>query len=137
MPIYDYECQNGHRFDRFLKLKDYRDPQVCECGSKSKRVIMPTMINCDIPPWEYFESPVSGKPITSYKERKKDMIEHGCVDYEPLQKQVTNHMNTQERQLEKKVDDFVDKTIGEMPVRKREKLETELNSGADIAYERI
>jgi len=138
MPIYTYLCENGHQFDRFLKLKDYREPQTCECGSQSKKKIMPTMINCDMQPWDYYESPVSGRPITSYKERKKDMDEHGCVDYDPgVRTGTTTHMKTEDAKLEKKMDAFVEKAIEEMPVRKKEKLESELNSGADIAYERI
>lgn len=138
MPIYTYICDNGHQFDRFLKLKDYREPQTCGCGSQSKKKIMPTMLNCDMQPWDRYISPVSGKTITSYKERKKDMEDHGCVDYEPsLPKHVTKHMETEDTKLEKKMDEFVEKQIHEMPSRKREKLESELNSGADISYERI
>ena len=138
MPIYTYVCANGHQFDRFLKLKDYREPQTCDCGAASEKKIMPTMLNCDMKPWESYESPVSGRPITSYRERNKDMKDHGCVDYEPsMRKHVTKHMETEDTNLEKKMDDFVEKTIAEMPVRKREKLESELDSGANISYERI
>ena len=138
MPIYTYTCDNGHQFDRFLKLKDYREPQACDCGAASERKIMPTMLNCDMAPWDRYVSPVSGRPITSYRERRKDMIEHGCVDYEPsLKKHITQHMETEDTKLEKKMDDFVEKSIQEMPVRKREKLESELDSGANISYERI
>lgn len=138
MPIYTYVCDNGHQFDKFLKLSDYREPQRCECGAESKKKIMPTQINCDIQPWDYYESPASGKPITSYKERDRDMKEHGCVDYEPsMTKHTTNHMKTEDDKLEKKIDDFVEKSIQEMPVRKKEKLESELNAGASISYERV
>lgn len=138
MPIYTYTCTAGHQFDRFLKLKDYKEPQICDCGLESKKIIMPTMINCDMKPWESYESPVSGRAITSYKERKKDMADHGCVDYEPsLRTDSTKHMNSEDSKLEKKMDDFVEKSIHEMPIRKREKLESELNSGADISYTRL
>lgn len=138
MPIYTYRCKNGHQFDRFLKLAEYRDPQTCDCGAESEKKIMPTMINCDMQPWDRYISPVSGKPITSYKERKKDMDAHGCVDYEPsLRKHNTNHMKTEEAKLEKKMDDYVEKSIHEMSSRKREKLESELKSGANITYERL
>jgi len=138
MPIYTYVCDNGHQFDRFLKLKDYREPQTCDCGKPSNKKIMPTQINCDMQPWDRYESPVSGRPITSYKERKKDMEEHGCVDYDPgVRTDTTSHMKREDAKLEKKMDDFVEKSISEMPVRKREKLESELDSGANISYERI
>jgi ribosomal protein L31E len=54
-----------------------------------------------------------------------------------MRKHVTKHMETEDTKLEKKMDDFVEKSIQEMPVRKREKLESELDSGANISYERI
>ena len=137
-PIYEYQCKKGHKFERFLKIKDYKTPQSCGCGEKAKKLISIPMLNCDMQPWDYYESPVSGRPITSYKERKKDMDEHGCVDYDPgVRTGTTTHMKTEDAKLEKKMDAFVEKAIEEMPVRKKEKLESELNSGADIAYERI
>lgn len=137
MPIYEFECEKGHRFDRLLKLEQYRDPQQCECGSRARKIITPTMINCDMQSWDSYISPVSGKLITSYKDRKRDMEEHGCVDYEPsLKKHVTKHMETEDAKLEKRMDETVEQLIESMPVRKKEKLESELNSGADCIVER-
>lgn len=138
MPIYTYRCTNNHQFDRFLNLKDYKQPQVCECGADSKKIIMPTMINCDIAPWDSYISPASGKLITSYKQRRKDMAEHDCVDYEPsLKKHITSHMETEEAKLEKAMDETVEAEFEKMPIRKREKLAEELTSGADCEYTRI
>ncbi len=137
MPIYTYKCGNGHQFDTLRKLSEYKDPLKCECGADCELKIMPTQINCDIQPWDYYESPVSGKTITSYKQREADMKEHNCTDYDPgVKTDFISHMKREDAKLEKKVDDFVDKTISEMPVKKREKLESELNSGADCVYER-
>jgi len=138
MPLYTYECSNGHIFDRILKLKDYQQSQTCKCGLPAKRKIMPTMVNCDMQPWDRYISPVSGKPITSYKERREDMKSHDCVDYEPsMVKHQTNHMNDEEAKLEKAMDETVEKEILAMPLKKKEKLAAELSSGADCQYTRI
>ena len=138
MPIYVFTCENGHQFDRLLRLANYKDPQTCECGQPAKLKIMPTMINFDMPNWERYESPVSGKLITSYKERKADMEEHGCVDYEPsMRKHATKNMEDCDRKLEKKMDETVEAEIQKMPARKKEKLDQELvNAGAEVVYER-
>lgn len=137
MPIYTYTCEKGHQFDRFLKLKDYKQPQTCECGLEAKRKIMPTMVNCDMQPWDAYISPASGELITSYKQRKKDMADNDCVDYEPsLTKHVTQHMETEEAKLEKRMDETVEATVAGWDNRKREKLANELESGADCVYER-
>lgn len=137
MPIYRQKCENGHEFDVFLKLKDYDTPQVCECGSKAKRKIVPTMINCDMQSWESYESPVSGKPITSYKARKEDMARHGCVDYEPSMKNVQkNKIKAGDDALDKKIDETVEREWDKMPTHKKERLAKELTSGADIEIQR-
>ena len=138
MPVYTYRCKNNHQFDRYLSLKDYRQPQTCDCGATSERVITPTMLNCDMQPWDRYISPVSGKPITSYKDRKEDMARHDCVDYEPsLTKHQTRHMHEADAKLEKAMDATVEKEILNMDTRKREKLAAELSTGADIEYTRI
>jgi len=138
MPLYTYACPNGHQFDRFLRLADYKKPQTCECGLEASRKIMPTMVNCDMQPWDRYVSPASGKVITSYKERKEDMAATGCVDYEPsLKHHITRHMEAEDAKLEKAMDETVEGEIEKMPARKREKLAEELTSGADIEYTRI
>lgn len=137
MPIYTYVCTEGHQFDRFLKLDDYKQPQVCDCGSESKKKIMPTMINCDIQPWDYYESPVSGKSITSYKQRNEDMKRHDCIDYDPGMKKVQKkRIKDMDDALDKKVDETVDREWDKMPTQKRERLAKELTQGADIEITR-
>ena len=138
MPIYQFKCKEGHTFDVFLKIKDYDNPQLCECGAESKRQIVATMISCDMQPWDYYESPVSGKPITSYKQRKEDMEKHGCVDYEPsLRRDSKKNADKAENELFAKVDETVDREWENMDSHKREKLTNELESGMDISVDRL
>lgn len=133
MPIYVQKCEKGHTFDVFLKLEDYDEPQMCECGAKSKRIIVPTMLNCDMQNWDSYVSPTSGKYITSYRQRKEDMKASGCVDYEPSMKKVqSNNIKAMDDALDKKVDETVEKEWDKMPTHKRERLASELTAGADI-----
>ena len=37
--IYEYECSNGHRFERSLPVAQYDAPQTCECGASAGKVI--------------------------------------------------------------------------------------------------
>lgn len=137
MPLYEFHCDNGHKFDLFLKIKDYNSPQTCSCGAKAKRKITATMISCDIQPWDYYESPVSGKPITSYKERNEDMARHDCVDYDPGMKDVQKkRIEKMDDDLDKKIEETVEREWDKMPVQKRERLANELTAGADIELER-
>ena len=127
MPIYEYECEKGHSFDRLLKLDDYKQPQTCDCGAKSRKIITPTMLNCDIAPWDSYISPASGKLITSYKERERDMKATNCVDYDPGMKDVQkNKIASDEKAIEDKVDRTVEMEIDKMSANKREKLGNEM-----------
>jgi putative FmdB family regulatory protein len=37
MPLYEYKCSCGKRFDRLLKLAEYDTPQTCECGQVAEK----------------------------------------------------------------------------------------------------
>jgi len=38
MPMYEYECESGHRFEEIQKFSD-NPIESCECGAKAKRVL--------------------------------------------------------------------------------------------------
>jgi putative FmdB family regulatory protein len=39
MPTYDYQCQQGHRFEVFQKMSDEPVAECPECGEPAQRVI--------------------------------------------------------------------------------------------------
>lgn len=39
MPTYEYECSNGHRFERVQKMSDKPVAKCPECGAKASRRI--------------------------------------------------------------------------------------------------
>ena len=41
MPTYDYECENGHRFEMFQSMKDEPLRECTECGGSARRLIGP------------------------------------------------------------------------------------------------
>jgi putative FmdB family regulatory protein len=41
MPTYDYECENGHRFEAFQSMKDDPLRECRECGAPVRRLIGP------------------------------------------------------------------------------------------------
>lgn len=87
--------------------------------------------------FENYVSPTSGETITSFRQREEDMKASGCVDYEPtLKDEIDRNVIKQEQQLDAMVDETVEHTIAAMPARKREQLESELMSGADIEVTR-
>jgi len=87
--------------------------------------------------FEAYESPITGEVITSHRRRDEDMKASGCVDYEPsLKGEIERDLDRADKELETKMGDDMEHMIKEMPARKQEQLEQELNSGLDISLER-
>jgi putative FmdB family regulatory protein len=70
MPIYEYRCQNDHRFEVLQKFSD--DPiEACEvCGAPAQRVLHPVAI--------HFKG--SGFYSTDYGRKKKSAASDGKSD---------------------------------------------------------
>jgi putative FmdB family regulatory protein len=135
MPTYVYECPNGHTFERILRVAEYLDPQACKCGKWGKKVITaPTVFASKE---VCYDSPIDGRPITSMKARRDDLARNNCTEYDPeIKKDYARRIEREQLQLERSVEATVEATIEAMPPRKREKLEAELKSGADVSPER-
>lgn len=129
MPTYEYQCDQGHYFERVLMVKDYQVPQICDCGSPSKKLLSrPSVVKVaqDV----CYSSPIDGRPITSWAQRKEDMQRSGCVEYDPeIKKDQERRLKREEKELEDKVDATVEEEIMKMDPRKQEKLYSELSSG--------
>jgi putative FmdB family regulatory protein len=128
--IYEYNCANGHHFERVLPVADYQTPQQCDCGAKARRII-------SLPAKGYvqreccYDSPIDGRPISSWKQRRDDLARHGCQEYDPGMRQDTDRkVKRDQAQLEKAVDATVDEFVEKLPSVKREQLATEIASGA-------
>lgn len=84
-----------------------------------------------------YESPVTGKWIEGRVARRNDLASSGCVEYEDgMKEEQQRRFAKEDAQLDKDVDEIVEKTIYEMPTEKREKLATELEH-SDIEVSRI
>ena len=80
----------------------------------------------------HYQSPVDGRVITNKHARKDDLDRNNCIEYDPEMKtDYARRIADTEKALDKSVDAQVDKAISQMPSRKREKLVSELRSGAD------
>jgi hypothetical protein len=90
--IYEAVCMSCGKYHTYIrKAVDYLDTPVCECGTKTeKRLLSAPMTRMDIQPWDAFESPATGKMITSYAQRREDMKASGCRDYEGRESEERN-----------------------------------------------
>lgn len=79
----------------------------------------------------HYQSPVDGRVISSKHQRMDDLARNNCIEYDPeMKKDYQRRIAESEKKIDHAVDNHVDKVISQMPVRKREKLESELRAGA-------
>ncbi len=135
MPTYEYSCACGTLFERILKVKDYDQPQTCECGAIArKRVSRPIVF---VAPDICYDSPIDGRPITSMQARIEDLARAECVPYDPGMKQdYQRRIARGEAELEAKIEATVEAEIERMPTEKRERLHNEMLGGMEAVPER-
>ena len=135
MPVYEYNCPEGHSFERYLKLANYDEPQVClMCGGLGVKV--PQVPHLAIDTFEYV-SPRTGKLIRGRLQRREDLLVSECVEWEPgFKEECERKARALEREEEAKLDALIDREIEALPARKRESLAGEMEAGLDVAFER-
>ena len=85
MPIYEAVCLKYGAYHQYIrKVADYLDTPNCCAQKTDKRLLTAPMMRPDIAPWDAYESPATGKPITSYAQRREDMKASGCRDWEGM-----------------------------------------------------
>lgn len=52
MPLYEFECENGHRSERFYRISDKPEWLLCdECGKSARQIPAIGGIQGDSPVW--------------------------------------------------------------------------------------
>ena len=136
MPIYEYECPRcGRVQDAYNRVEDRKNGPVC-CGAETQQVITRAplgFVAMDI----CYDSPIDGRPITSKAARIEDLKRNGCRPYEAGEKEEWIRRRQQEdKALEKKVGESVERWFETATSEKRERLAKEISAGADLVYER-
>lgn len=139
MPLHDFRCQAGHVTEQFVAHEVNRI--VCEKCSVwtplwAEKVFLRFPFSY-LPRDVHYESPVDGRVINSKQARLEDLARNNCVEYDPS-------MKDDQRRRQKAADDKLgadverhfDETVTQMPARKKELLEQELRSGADLEFTR-
>lgn len=108
MPIYEAACLKCGKYHTYIrKAADCLDTPEC-CGAKTeKRILSAPMARMDMQPWDAYESPATGKMITSYAQRREDMKAAGCRDYEGREseeRQARRARQEEEAKAEEKLD---------------------------------
>ena len=125
MPTYLYQClECTTKLEAFRKMADLNDTPLCEeCGSETKKIMNVCNIGSySAKPMETYLSPVTGKPITSQRQRQYDMESNGCRPWEGIKqekKAVARQRKYNDDKLDKAVETSLNKQVGQMDSKKR------------------
>lgn len=113
MPIYEYLCPYGHKFDGYAPMSKSANPAFCEKhAAVAPKIISAPRVFGD---YEPYVSPVTGRLVHGKKDRERDLRESGCRPYEAgeLQEQARRAADA-EKQAEREIDDAVERTFNEL-----------------------
>lgn len=134
MPLHDFRCERGHVTEELVAQGV--DEITCSCYLPATKVFLTApmgFVQADV----CYDSPIDGRPITNRQARIEDMKRNNCIEYDPeMKKDAARRLSDGDAALENAVGESVDAAIAAMPARKREKLESEMNAGADTVFER-
>jgi len=126
MPIYRYQCTNGHTFENFLTIAGHVSELACECGAVATQIISAPLLvkaSADV----CYDSPIDGRPITSWQARREDLARNHCRPYDPEMKKDAERFREDSRaEIDKAIDATVEEAIEKMPSSKRSQLASEL-----------
>jgi putative FmdB family regulatory protein len=130
MPLYEFECRHGHVLEILRDISECSAPASCHCGELALRILSPTIgyvqRECR------YDSPIDGRPISSYAERREDLARNHCQEYDPeMKKDAARYREREQAKLELAVDESVERAVMSMDGTKREKLAAELQGGAE------
>lgn len=111
MPKYEAVCLKCGKYHEYIaRVAHCADTPIC-CDTPTQKVIFtPPMGIMDIPPWDAYESPATGKLITSKAERHADMKASNTRAWEGMEterQEAERHKAYAEAESEKKLDTAV------------------------------
>jgi hypothetical protein len=114
----------------------------CLCGGIAKQIITaPIVVIPAHMRWDSnttYESPTTGRMITNMSQRREDMAQSGCFEYEPgIRQDADRRVAEDDIKLDKLVDETFDSELEKMPTKKRERLETEMVNGVSAETVRL
>lgn len=137
MPLHSFVCQANHLTEAYQPLSQLREYEPCgKCGEPAQKRFLRfpfAVVQADV----HYESPVDGRVINSKHARIEDMARNNCIEYDPAMKDdQQRRIRESDEAIGQKIEHHFDSEVSAMPARKRELLEQELRSGADLEFTR-
>ena len=127
MPVYEYECPNGHVVEAFRSISDRKDAPVCGCGKDTKQIVSAAMGIVHFPAagGKGYVSHASGKYIDTMRARRDDMARTGSRPYEGFEsesKEAAKRLKEEEKKSDAKLHDNVSRAYHSLSPSKKKAL---------------
>lgn len=126
MPIYESKCSICDKKHEYVSPVFYRqDTPVC-CGKATEKMIFSAPVGVvDMQPFEAYQSPATGKWISSKAQRAEDMAESNTRPWEGIEqekKEAERQKAYEEQRQDKELTACVEKTFKELPDHKKDQV---------------
>jgi putative FmdB family regulatory protein len=84
MPLYVYQCAQGHTTEAYRPIAELDNCPACDCGLETKKIITPVMINgAFLGSYRNpgYKCPVTNQWVDTKRERLNIMAKHDLVEY--------------------------------------------------------
>lgn len=84
MPIYVYQCEQGHRKEEWRRISEMDDPVTCDCSLPMKKIITPVQFTAGFLGSARnpgYQCPVTNEWVESKRKRRNIMAKHDLVEY--------------------------------------------------------
>lgn len=117
MPLYDYRCGKGHRFERLVPLASLSEAQICDCGAASRKLLSaPRVISDTIPP----TYGADGKLHDSLSSYRHSMTPEGNPQGERYNEVERQHVRSLDSKPDRKqIRDDIERSIAEVKQGRR------------------
>lgn len=134
MPLYDYICEKGHKFELSHPIADCELPHNCACGTLAIRQMSAPRVRGD---YAGYTCPITEKWIEGRKAHEENLKLHGCRVLEPGEYAAAKgRRESMNSALEDKLVDTAILDLQTMPDQKFEILAGELTRGGDVDFAR-
>jgi len=85
-----------------------------------------------------YDSPIDGRPVTSWHARQEDLKRHDCIEYDPeMNKDAVRRRKESEAAFDHSVEETAKTLVAKLPPKKRAALKKEIvNQGATMEVQR-
>lgn len=134
MPLYEYRCPVGHKFERFYRMAEDSSHALCSCGELAGKQLSAPVVRGD---YAGYSCPITGKWIEGRRAHEENLARHGCRVLETGEaSQAERARRNAEENFEKALDETIERELTTMGSEKVARLCNEVADGTTAVFSR-